>query len=279
MTAPTGSVVIPAHDEQDLIGATLDELLADAGPGEFQVVVVCNGCSDDTAGVARRHHGVQVEELSTPSKIAALRHGDTVATAFPRIYLDGDVRLETAGARAIIEALQSHEPRIAGVVGHVDATTSTRPAQWYFDFRQRLPVFHQGIIGAGVYAMNEPARRRIGTWPDILGDDEFVFLLFDDDERVTVPGHHTTVEAPPDLRSVLRRQVRVRRGNADLTAGRDATLETPPAGIWSAVREVLADPRGWPGLATWVAVNGAARALARVRPASGDWTWPPAGPR
>lgn len=270
MRFPAGSVVIPAHDEADHIDRTLHALLDEAAPGEFEVVVVCNGSTDDTADVARRD-GVRVEELSTPSKVAALRHGDTVATVFPRIYLDGDVELETAGARAIVAALQTDRPRVAGVVGHVDATSSTLPARWYFDFRRRLPVFRHGIIGAGVYAMNEAARQRLGRWPDVLGDDEFVFLSFDDDERITVEGHRTTVEVAMDLRGVLRRQVRVRRGNAELTTGQQVSLAKPPAGIAVAVREVSTKPRAWPGLATWMLVNGAARALAKVRPDSGDW--------
>ncbi|MGD9408165.1 MAG: glycosyltransferase, partial [Gammaproteobacteria bacterium] len=43
------SVVIPAHDEEAVIQRTLGALLRSADPGEFEVIVVCNGCSDATA--------------------------------------------------------------------------------------------------------------------------------------------------------------------------------------------------------------------------------------
>lgn len=274
MSQPIASVVVPAHDEGPRIAATLGTLLADAAPGEFEVVVVCNGCRDDTAERAREFDGVIVEELSEPSKIGALRHGDDVATTFPRIYLDGDVELSTPAARALATALDTPLPRVAGVRGRVDASGSTRGARWYFDFRRRLPVFHHGIIGAGVYALNEPGRARFGTWPDILGDDQFVFRLFTDDERVTVDGHRTHVEAAPDLATVVRRQVRVRRGNTQLTTGTDdlAAIQAPPAGIARAVREVAPDPSAWPGLVTWGVVNLVVRARTRLTASTGDWT-------
>ena len=46
------SVVIAAHNEEALLGRCLDALLSDAEPGEFEVVVVPNGCTDSTARVA-----------------------------------------------------------------------------------------------------------------------------------------------------------------------------------------------------------------------------------
>lgn len=271
-SGPVASVIVPAHDESAGIATTLEALLGDATAGEFEVIVVCNGCSDDTADIARRFSGVRVEELDEPSKISALRHGDDVARTFPRLYLDGDVELSTAAARAIAEALDTELPRAAGVVGRIDLSDATVPARWYFDFRQRLAVFHEGIMGAGVYAMNSAGRNRFGRWPDVVGDDLFVFLLFDRHERIVVPGHHTRVEVAMDLRGVLRRQVRVRRGIDDVTTGSHRVARsTPPAGIRSALRDVASRPTAWPGVVVWGAVNVLARVVARLRPQGGDW--------
>ena len=47
------SVVIPAHDEEAVVGRCLAALLDGARPGELDVVVVCNGCTDATADIAR----------------------------------------------------------------------------------------------------------------------------------------------------------------------------------------------------------------------------------
>ncbi len=93
MTA-TASIVIPAHDEGALIASTLRGVLADALPGEFEIVVAANGCTDDTVAQASSVPGVTVVETAIASKIAGLNLGDKAATAFPRIYLDADGQIE-----------------------------------------------------------------------------------------------------------------------------------------------------------------------------------------
>ncbi len=275
MTGTIASVVVPAHDEGDRIQATLERLLASADEGEFEVVVVCNGCTDGTADRAARVAGVRVEEIHPASKAAALRHGDQVATVYPRIYLDADVVLTTAGARALAAALEGPRVKVAGVRGRLVTDGSTRAVRWYFDFRQRLPVFGQGIIGAGVYALSARGRARFEVWPDILGDDQYVLRLFGPSERTLVEGHETIVEAPADLRTLVRRQLRVRRGNRQLTAGgpEHPPLAAPGAGVRTALRAVAARPHAWPGLCTWVVVNAVVRLLERM-PRPHDWASP-----
>ena len=45
--------MIPAYNEGEVIERCLKALLADAREGEFEIVVVCNGCKDDTAARAQ----------------------------------------------------------------------------------------------------------------------------------------------------------------------------------------------------------------------------------
>ena len=49
-----GSVVIPAHNEAKVIGRCLSGLLEGMAPGELEVIVVCNGCTDGSEDVARQ---------------------------------------------------------------------------------------------------------------------------------------------------------------------------------------------------------------------------------
>jgi hypothetical protein len=267
------SVVIPAHDEAERIGATLRTLLTGLADRSLDVVVVCNGCSDGTADVARTVSGVQVIEIGEASKVAALRVGDAHAETFPRIYLDADVTLSGQAVVAIAQALEVDEPRVVGLLPEICLTGSSRSVRRFYGFRQRLPVFQDGIIGAGVYAMNETGRAKFGVWPEVLGDDQFVLRVFEPHERITVRDHRSLVAGPSDLPTVIRRGVRVRRGNAELSAGAaGVALVAPPAGVGAALRSCVAEPSAWPGAVTWLVVSAWVRILTRLRASGGDWT-------
>jgi glycosyltransferase involved in cell wall biosynthesis len=47
------SIVVPAHNESSVIARTLRPWVTGPASDEISVVVVCNGCTDDTASVAR----------------------------------------------------------------------------------------------------------------------------------------------------------------------------------------------------------------------------------
>ena len=264
--APRASVVIPAHNEQGRIGRTLQALVMDAQEGEFDIIVVCNGCTDATVEETRAFPGVRVVELEEPSKVAALREGDRRTDVFPRIYLDGDVELSTQAARDLAEPLRDGVALAAGVPGRYALDDAPLGVQLFYEFRQRLPVFADGIIGAGVYALSAEGRERFGEWPDVLGDDQFVYRLFSDDERVALLDHQTLVEPAQNLRAIVRRGPRVRQGNRQLSVGAagQPPLSPPRAGVGQAVRTSLKSPRGWASAAVFVAVTLVIRLRSRV---------------
>ncbi|MCB0967326.1 MAG: glycosyltransferase [Ilumatobacter sp.] len=68
----TVTVLIPAHNEQASIGATLDSLRAQSRPPE-RILVIADNCTDDTVAVAERH-GADVFETvgNTEKKAGAL---------------------------------------------------------------------------------------------------------------------------------------------------------------------------------------------------------------
>ena len=99
---PHGAVIIPAHNESQVIGRTLEPLAPLAAAGVIDVFVVCNGCVDDTAEIARGFDGVTVLEMGQASKSAALNAGDAAATVWPRLYLDADIQITPAAVRDVM---------------------------------------------------------------------------------------------------------------------------------------------------------------------------------
>jgi glycosyltransferase involved in cell wall biosynthesis len=75
-------------------------------PGEMDIIVVANGCTDDTAEVAASFGpAVRVLTLPAASKQDALTAGDRAAADFPRIYVDADLELRADDIRALTAAL------------------------------------------------------------------------------------------------------------------------------------------------------------------------------
>ena len=80
------SVIIPARNESLVIARTLKAITAGADPDQIDVVVVCNGCTDGTAAIARGFGApVRVIESDVGGKTNALNLGDQAASTFPRI--------------------------------------------------------------------------------------------------------------------------------------------------------------------------------------------------
>ena len=125
----TMSVVIPAHNERTLIQRLLGDLTSGPLAASLEIVVVPNGCTDDTAAVAASiDPRVVVSSIAMGSKIAALREGDRVATVFPRAYVDADVTVTPETLLALADALRRSSPPLAwwwtrvGPAGRSDST-------------------------------------------------------------------------------------------------------------------------------------------------------------
>jgi glycosyltransferase involved in cell wall biosynthesis len=213
----TASVVVPAHDEARVIDRCLTALLADAEPGEFDVVVVANGCTDDTAARAARD-GVRVLELPAAGKAGALDAGDRAATGFPRIYLDADVELTTAAARAVAAVLRTGPALVAGARPTPDLTGCSRWVRAYTRVWTALPVLQEGYVGSGVFAVSAAGHPRLTPFPPVLADDLWARRVLAPAQRAT-PDLAVTTHPARRLPDLVHRLVRVRAGNVQLERG------------------------------------------------------------
>lgn len=115
------SVVIAARDEEANITARLENLLAQEYPlALLEIIVVSDGSTDRTAGLARLFttRGVKVIECSAPvGKAAALNIG--VASASHGIIVFGDAR-QRFSPNAIAELVSAfHDDRVGAVSGEL----------------------------------------------------------------------------------------------------------------------------------------------------------------
>jgi glycosyltransferase involved in cell wall biosynthesis len=217
VNAPLASVVIPAHNEEAVLTRCLRALFTDSTPGELDVVVVANACTDRTGELAREV-GVRVVETSIPGKANALRLGDAECIAFPRIYVDADIELKSSSARALVSALDGSGVLAAAPVPTWDLGGASGPARRVHRVHEQLMASRRALDGVGVYALTEDGHRRIFPLPDVLSDDGLVSRSFTADERLVVTSATVVVRPARTLRAHVRRRVRVRQGNRQLDA-------------------------------------------------------------
>ena len=243
------SIVVPAYNEGQTIERCLSAMLDGAEPGEFEVIVVPNGCSDDTAARARKFEkrGVKVIETPVGSKSNALNLGDQAATRFPRFYVDADIVLTPAAIRDVAEMLADDSDLVVAaprpVVDYADRGLLVRS---YYIVWTSLPYFTEGMVGSGVYAFSRKGRARFDRFPDIIADDEFARLQAAPHERACSERSSFTITPPTSLRAILHINTRVRAGNYELRAKFPelaANANTNPA---RTIRVIARTPRLWP---------------------------------
>jgi hypothetical protein len=222
-----------------------------------------------------------VIELMAPNKSKALNAGDEAAIGFPRIYLDADIYVTTHVARALSEALtRGNEPLAGGTGSHgplgavprrdLDLTGRPLLVRGYFAISRRLPVFRDGLFGRGMIAVSAEGRARFGQFPEMIADDLFLDSQFSRTEKCQVSEVATVVAAPRRTRHLVRRLVRVRRGNTAMRAAARAGLidvSVREADRLSWFRDVVVpNPRLLPAAFAYVAISASAALLARREP-------------
>ncbi|NYS23587.1 glycosyltransferase [Rhodobacteraceae bacterium 2376] len=214
------SILIPASNEGPWIGACLSALAqsSPAPDGPVQVIVIANGCQDDTAAKARasapqiqaRGWQLEVLELAQGSKPAALNAGDAAARHPARLYLDADVRPEPALLAQISQSLCSAEPRYVTGTPRI-APPRSAATRLYARAWSMVPFNQSAAPGYGLFAVTATGRARWQDWPDIISDDTFARLQFAPSERIQLPAQYDW-PLPEGLRPLIRVRARQDRG-------------------------------------------------------------------
>lgn len=274
MSAGRPVIIIPAHDEARVIEDGLRALLSGPEAERFDVVVACNGCTDDTEGRAKaaaREAGRDVTVLSVPeaSKPAAVRAAEELVDGFPRVYLDADVVCPTTTAIAMIDAVAAGAP-VAVPARVIDTRSCSRAARAYYEAWTALPWVREQLAGRGAYAVARDLRETFGPFPDVVADDRWVTTRVPRAEAVIVD-EPVIVRPARTLREVLAVRRRVYGGNRRLGAARhDRTRGERVGGL---VRAVVNRPSLVPALLVFTATTVVAKALAMTDARRGRLAW------
>ena len=269
------TVVIPAHNEGRVIRRLLEQLINGAYPGEMDIIVVANGCTDDTAEVAASFGpAVRVLTLPVASKHEALTAGDRAAAGFPRFYVDADVELRPEDARALAAALR--RPGVLAAAPRRELVMTGRPWQvrWYYDVWTLLPGVQRGLWARGVIAVNEAGHQRLASLPSLQADDLAASLMFESHETVLEPSARVIIYPPRTFAGLLACRTRSVTGIAQIERGPDLGGSADRTSISDLAALARRRPGMLPRVGYFLSVAVFARLRARRALARGDYaTW------
>ena len=265
------SVIIPAHDEEAVIGRCLRTLTPGSAGDDLDIVVVANGCTDATVDIAARHPGVRLIEISVASKPAALNTGDAAARHFPRAFVDADIEVGPRALLAVAEVLEDTGASVGAPAMRIDFTGCSWAVKAYYRVWLQLAWSTEAPVGTGVYVLSRGGHGKLGRFPDIISDDQYVHDLFRRDERVCVAQHEFVMRPARDVRALVVRRTRELEGGAELQA-RFGALPGRSSGP-GPVELLRADPWRAFDLAVFAAIKAAAmwRLRRKRRLGRGGW--------
>ncbi len=224
MPDATFCVIIPAHNEEAVIGRCLATLLKDAPRDNVpEIIVAANGCTDDTVRIARETApSATVLDLEQGSKAIAMNEAGKLARSYPRIYLDADVECDYASLRALAKTLRETGAMAGSPALRLDLSHSSMWVQSYFRVWRTQPYVTRNMVGSGCYGISREGHEKIGEFPIITGDDIWVHSRFPEEKRVNISEDgngnpvYFTVLPPRKLTSLIKIDTRRRLGTQEV---------------------------------------------------------------
>jgi cellulose synthase/poly-beta-1,6-N-acetylglucosamine synthase-like glycosyltransferase len=215
---PRTTLIVAAHDEQDVIAAKVANALALDYPRErLQLIVACDGCGDATAERAREAGADVVLELPRGGKIraqdAAVERADGEIVAFS----DANSQWEPSALRELLRAFA--DPRVGYACGRVRFVQDAVGAQasnqegvyWRYELAIRASESHLSSITAGNGAIYATRRDAYIVVDPIMGHD--LTLPFNMVKRglraVYVPSARASEKMVPSLLGEFARKRRM----------------------------------------------------------------------
>ncbi|MEJ2502344.1 MAG: glycosyltransferase, partial [Gemmatimonadota bacterium] len=210
--APTGCVLlVPAHNEQEVIEAKIRNglALAWAGDGRLDVVVVSDGSTDRTEELARRYASQtdRVRLIVCPQrrgKNAALNAAVAELDPPPDcllLFTDANAIFDTGAASELARVLEGGAACAIGKLTFVDAATDTARAEGLYWRYENWIKRSEGAVGRAIAANGAilAARRRdVPELPSGVPNDWWIPLtLLARDRRVEYAPAAEAVEAAP----------------------------------------------------------------------------------
>ena len=211
------SVIIPAHNEERTIIRLLNAIVDCQNKKLAEIIIICNGCTDNTYEVVKENFpDIRCERIIEASKTKALNRGDEVAQYFPRIYLDADIEVSANTLIEISKRIEQNNLLLSAPTMIVSLSGCSIIVKLFYSVWLNIAYVKNSMVGCGIFALSKKGRERFAEFPEIISDDYYVCLQFEESERTVFEDLFFIHKAPKNLKSLLNVRVRVVAGNFQL---------------------------------------------------------------
>ncbi|HEY7891649.1 MAG TPA: glycosyltransferase family 2 protein [Solirubrobacteraceae bacterium] len=213
---PKVSLIVAAHNEQAVIERKLANALALDYPRELlEIIVACDGCTDETAERARRAGADLVLELPRVGKIRAQDAAVETARGEILAFSDANCVWESDALRVLLNAFA--DPEVGYACGQVRfvqgalAGNNQEGLYWRYEMAVRALESQLGSITAGNGAIYATRRESYMIVDPVMGHDlSFPFKIVKRGQRaIYVPGALATEKMAPSIEGEFARKRRM----------------------------------------------------------------------
>lgn len=161
---PDVSLIMPARNEVDTLEANILRLAA--WQRVLEIIVIANGCSDDTASVARRAGARVIEYEMALGEDTGRALGAQVARGHFLVFLDADIIWQLEDVTPFVHALQAGADIALNAYPHPDSTYSrhrTAIAKRALNLALERPELYAASLTAVPHAMRRSVLDVIGV--------------------------------------------------------------------------------------------------------------------
>ena len=209
---PTVSLIVPAHDEEDVIGRRVENLLELDYPAEkLELVVASDGSTDSTHEIVRGYDRVRLLEAERGGKLPTMNRAVRETESEILAFGDANATWAPDALRKLVRSFA--DPDVAYVCGQVrfqrEDGTNKEGLYWRYEMWLRASESELGSITGGNGAIYAVRRSDYVEWP--FGHDQgFPNLMVQKGRRAVYEPEALAYEKPSkDIEDEYRRKVRM----------------------------------------------------------------------
>jgi glycosyltransferase involved in cell wall biosynthesis len=169
------SIVIPAYNEEKVIGPCLEAVIADASQhaGLVEIVVVNNASTDRTAEIVGGYQEVKLVTESRKGLLFARQAGFESSTGELIANIDADTLMPSGWIGKVLREFEAH-PQMSALSGpyiYYDVSIPVNAGVWFFYLLGYLShlvaqhIFHRGaMMQGGNFILRRSALEKVGGY-------------------------------------------------------------------------------------------------------------------